>query len=866
MFAALLALLPVQEPEPGFQALLTESALAEWPRTGAATYTWADGVLTGRDAGERNAFLVSPRPYADFELRCEVKIAPGGNSGIQIRSRVDAAGDFVAGWQVEIETTDRRWSGGLYEERGRGWLDPLEGQEAARAAFRVGEWNEYRILCAGPRVRAWVNGVDCADWEEPAGPRAGVIAFQVHGGQATQVQWRQPRIREILPPQRPFAFHALIGDFAVLAAPEAVISGTAPAGARIDLTLSSEQQPAAPAQSFQAVTAADGIWRARIPAPEQEGTFLLSASTGTVGRAHRLQARGLLFGDLWLCAGQSNMQMSLGETNFAAEEAAGARNPLLRVYTVPYVLAGDRADGLPRGSAPGELGAWTECTPELAARFSAVAYHFGRALQPHANRPLGLVVAAWGGTPAEAWTPWWALKTNPRLRALAEGGGPAAPAWAEGSWDPSAIFQGMIAPLRDLRPRGVIWYQGESNAGRAAEYEHLFPSLIHAWRREFDDPLLPFLFVQLAGFEAAAAAPVQAGSWAELREAQRLTALRVPATGMAVALDVGDARDIHPRDKRPVGERLARLARRIAYGEPILAGGPAPASMTVTAGGGARLRFLNAGAGLTEQGGGALRGFALAGADGVFHPAAAEIVGADEVGLRADGVTEPREARYGWSNNPGCNLANREGLPASSFRLRPTADLFAGGLAARWIRDGGGAPAWTLEADGTVTVAPQSGSILTAEPLGDAEIFLEFRVPPVPEGLTGQERGNSGVYLQRRYELQILDSFGLPPGPQECAAIYRQRQPDANYCLPPGAWQSYHVFFTAPRFAAGGAKIQNGRLTLWHNGMLVHDGVELADKTGAGQPEGPEPLPLLLQDHGHPVSFRNLRLTPAGAP
>jgi sialate O-acetylesterase len=864
MFIALLAVCLAQNPEPesSFLPLLSPEILSSWPRTGSATYTWEQGALTGRDAGARNAFLVSPRPYADFELRCAVKIAPGGNSGIQVRSRVDAAGDFVTGWQVEIETTDRRWSGGLYEERGRGWLDPLEGQEAARAAFRVGEWNEYRILCQGPRLRSWVNGVPCADWEEPDGPREGVIAFQVHGGQETQVQWRDLRIRELLPPQRSFTFHSIIGDHAVLPASGALISGTAPAGAIVELDLRPEELPEIAYLSFRAETGADGFWEVEFPAMERDGPYQLKAKCARPSTQTELLARDILFGDVWLCAGQSNMQMTLEETNFAAEEIAQARHPRLRVFTVPYLLAADRQHELPRGAAPGELGTWMECTPEMAARFSAVAYHFGRALQPHAGRPLGLVVAAWGGTPAESWTPWWAMKSRPRLRALVEGGGPAAPAWAEGSWDASAIFHGMISPLRGLRPRGVIWYQGESNASRPAEYEHLFPALIHAWRTEFDNPMLPFLFVQLAGFEAPIDAPVQAGSWAELREAQRLTALRTPATGMAVALDVGEARDIHPRDKRSVGERLARLARTRAYGENVLAEGPAPVSMEVTAEGSARLRFLNAGAGLMEQGGGALRGFAIAGEDGVFHTADANITSEDEVLLRAAAVVAPREVRYGWSNNPGCNLANREGLPASSFRLRPTTDLFAGGLAAHWTAQSGAAPEWSVTADGAVTVRPGAGSILTKSALGDCEIFLEFRVPALPPELTGQDRGNSGVYLQRRYELQILDSFGHPTGLQECAAIYSQRAPDLNLSLPQGTWQTYQLNFQAPRFGADGVKTQNGRLSVWHNGQLVHDDVELTAKTGAGQPEGPEPLPLLLQDHGQPVSFRNLRLSP----
>ncbi len=864
MLFALLAALWLQEPESAFTPLLTESGLAGWPRTGAATYTWDEGALTGRDAGARNAFLVSPRAYSDFELRCAVKIAPGGNSGIQVRSRVDAAGDFVTGWQIEIETTDRRWSGGLYEERGRGWLDPLESQEAARAAFRVGEWNEYRILCQGPRVQSWVNGVPCADWEEPDGARSGVIAFQVHGGQDTRVQWRDLRIREILPPPRPFAWLARIGDHAVLAASGAVVAGTAPAGARVNLTLEAEDG-AVPPQSFSAAAAEDGIWRVQLPEISHEGPYQLSAVTDHPGIAHRLVARNLLFGEVWICAGQSNMQMALAETSLAAEEIAAAHHPRLRVFSVPYVLAAARGDDLPRGETPGALGTWMECTPAMAARFSAVAYHFGRSLQSSRARPLGLVVAAWGGTPAEAWTPWWALKTNPRLRHLSEGGVPDEPAWAKGSWAPAAIFQGMIAPLLELRPTGVIWYQGESNAGRAAEYEHLFPALIHSWRREFADEQLPFLFVQLAGFKAPVAEPVESGSWAELREAQRLTALRTPRTGMAVAMDVGDARDVHPRAKRPVGERLARLARAVAHGEEIVAAGPAPAALQIGEGGEARVRFTSTGSGLIEQGGGSLRGFALAGEDGVFHHAEARILDADEVSVRAAAVPEPRELRYGWANNPGGNLANQEGLPASPFRMRPTADLFFGGLAQHWVKEDGAAPEWTVEPDGAVTVRLMSGSILTKEPIGDCEIFLEFRVPLAPDVLAGQQRGNSGVYLQRRYELQILDSHGLPTGPQECAAIYGLRPPDFNLALPAQAWQTYHVFFTAPRFGDDGAKLQNGRLTVWHNGRLVHDDAELSAKTGAGQPEGPQELPLMLQDHGQPVSFRNLRLSP-GSP
>lgn len=866
VFLVLPALVQQPAPESAFASLFDAAELESWRQTGAASFRLDDGVLVGRDAGPRNSFLVAPRDYADFELRCEVRIEPGGNSGIQIRSALDETGDFVRGWQVEIETTDRRWSGGLYEERGRGWLDPLEGQEDARAAFRVGEWNDYRILCVGPRLRTWVNGVLCADWEEWDAPRAGVIAFQVHGGQDTEVRWRNARIREFVAGDAtPFALHPLCRDGAVLSADEPALWGTAPPGSRVSLDVwYASQDQSSRSVNASLVADASGAWRLPLaPRADDVGIAEIDVRCDHPSTPHRLRARELVFGDLWLCSGQSNMEWAVADSADPVDEVRTARDPRVRLFTVPWQLAADRAASFEAGEADGEKGRWYPCDPAHAPRFSAVAYHFGRALAPHVARPIGLVVAAWGGTPAEAWTPWWALETDPRLRPLVEGGGPTPPAWAEGSWDPSAIFQGMIAPLTGTRFRGVIWYQGESNARRAAEYEDLFPVLIHAWRREFRDPLLPFLFVQLAGFRAAVPEPVQSGSWAELREAQRLTALRTPATGMAVAIDLGETRDIHPRRKRPVGERLARAARAVAYGQDLAAFGPEPRTMTVAGDGVVSVRFDHSHGGLVELGGGGLRGFALAGADGVFHAARAEIAGDDVVTVSAEGVAAPRELRYGWSDHPGCNLGNREGLPATPFRLTPTTDLFDGGLAAQWVAEDGGAPGWSEEPGGIATVRLLTGSLLTREPIGDCELRLEFRVPRAPEILPAQQRGNSGVYLQRRYEIQILDSYGVAaPGPQDCGAIYSLRAPSRNLSLPPDVWQRYHVVFRAPRWDGAGVKTEPARLTVWHNGLRVQDDVVVNEKTGAGQPEGPEPLPLLLQNHGQAVSFRNLLYSP----
>lgn len=171
--------------------LFETNTFDQWTRVGEADFRLEDGVLIGEGSLARNSFLVSPRTYGDFVLESDVWISDGGNSGIQIRSRV--ADDSLVGYQIEIDPSPRAWSGGLYDERRRGWLDPLDGRDEARSAFRPGQWNRYRIECVGPRIRSWVNGVPCADYLD-AMDIEGHIAFQVHSGPGMTVKWRDPRI------------------------------------------------------------------------------------------------------------------------------------------------------------------------------------------------------------------------------------------------------------------------------------------------------------------------------------------------------------------------------------------------------------------------------------------------------------------------------------------------------------------------------------------------------------------------------------------------------------------------------------------------------------------------------------------------
>jgi sialate O-acetylesterase len=233
---------------------------------------------------------------------------------------------------------------------------------------------------------------------------------------------------------------------------------------------------------------------------------------------------------------------------------------------------------------------------------------------------------------------------------------------------PSNLYNGMIAPLIPYALRGVIWYQGESNAGRAKHYQTLLPALIANWRQDWKQGRFPFLIAQIAPFSKIPEPNLvmqESASWAEVREAQLLTSLRVPNTALAVTVDVGDEFDKHPKKKEPVGARLALAARAVAYGEKIVYSGPIYKGMKVE-GNEAILTFAHVGSGLTAKGG-ALTGFWIAGPDKKFVPAVAVIRG-DKVVASSSRVTYPVAVRYGWADYPVVNLWNKEGLPASPFR------------------------------------------------------------------------------------------------------------------------------------------------------------------------------------------------------
>lgn len=481
-------------------------------------------------------------------------------------------------------------------------------------------------------------------------------------------------------------------------------------------------------QEVTATADAAGAWRATLaalPASSEPRTL-------TIRGSRTLMVSDVLVGDVWLASGQSNMGVPLASAHNAAAALPLAQDPLLRFFTVTRTTAAE-----PAGDVGGT---WETTTLKTAGRFSAVAYFFACDLRARLDVPVAIIHSSWGGTPAQAWTSIAVLRQDPpftryldqweaaltkhrqvvadptlaeayradlkqwhaevapaynaavKAHLAAKDGSPKPkPSRPEpvnpdpmGMPSPSArpnvpgvIVNGMIAPLAPYALRGVLWYQGEANGGDGLGYRSLLPRLIGDWRALFRRDDLPFLIVQLAGWDHDKRG-AEFHDWPYLREAQLLTSRSVPHTGLAVLSDLGDPKDVHPANKSDVGARLALAARRVAYGETLVASGPL-LTEHVREVAAMRLRFSEVGSGLvigqapwvapgqqplpTDR----LLGFVIAGADRRWHVADARIEG-DNVVVSSPAVPEPQAVRYGWANAPRGNLYNGEGLPASPFR------------------------------------------------------------------------------------------------------------------------------------------------------------------------------------------------------
>lgn len=432
----------------------------------------------------------------------------------------------------------------------------------------------------------------------------------------------------------------------------------------------------------------DGTWTFKMAAPDFGGPYEI-----TFKAANTITVKNVLVGEVWVCSGQSNMQWSVRNSADAEQEIAAARYPKIRLFSVARKVA--------ETPQPDCEGRWVECSPETVPGFSAVAYYFGRHLHKELNLPIGLIHSSWGGTPAEAWTSGPRLRDNAEFepiiqryeeavanypealvqyrenvrkweeaaeKARAQGEAaprrPYAPLGPDHPHRPSGLYNAMIAPLIPYTIQGAIWYQGESNAGRAYQYRSLFPEMIKSWWDSWGQNDFPFLFVQLANYMQTKDEPGES-AWAELREAQLMT-LDLPKTGMAVTIDIGEADDIHPKNKQDVGKRLALWALAETYFKDVVYSGPLYTFMNVR-NDEIVLHFKHVDGGLIAQGGEPLQGFAIAGSDRQFVWADARIEG-ETVVVCSDEVAEPVAVRYAWADNPKCNLYNKAGLPASPFR------------------------------------------------------------------------------------------------------------------------------------------------------------------------------------------------------
>jgi sialate O-acetylesterase len=432
---------------------------------------------------------------------------------------------------------------------------------------------------------------------------------------------------------------AIIGDNMVLQRGQPVpIWGWADKGEEVAVTVGNQQ--------IVAKAGDDGRWKVTLDKLDV-GRPLEMTVKGSSGNT--IVVKNIAVGEVWVCSGQSNMEMGVGACNDAKKEIAAAKYPRIRLFMVVKARAAQPAADV--------KGNWTPCTPQSIAAggwggFSAAAYFFGRQLHNDLKVPVGLIDTSWGGTPAELWTSRKALEVNPALKPLATG-------------QSSCLYNGMIAPLIPYAIRGAIWYQGEANVGRAYRYRTLFPAMIANWRADWGQGDFPFGFVQIAPYKYHNA-KTDPACCAELWEAQRMTLDAAPNTGMAVTTDITDLNNIHPKNKQEVGRRLALWASAKVYGRDIVYSGPLYKSMAVE-GGKIRLQFDHAGGGLIARDGKPLTEFTIAGADKTFVPAVAAIDG-DAVVVSSDRVATPEAVRFAWRDDATPNFANKEGLPASPFR------------------------------------------------------------------------------------------------------------------------------------------------------------------------------------------------------
>lgn len=445
------------------------------------------------------------------------------------------------------------------------------------------------------------------------------------------------------------------------------IHGTANAGEQVTVSIAG--------QKVAAVANNRGEWSVTLQ-PLRVGTdYTLTIQAGNQKREfHRVAA-----GEVWLCSGQSNMAFMLNEASTAKEDIPLANDPGFRLFdmkgrwkTYDGAWPASCLDSLNHLQYFGNT-TWEDVSPESAAKFSAIAYYYGKMLRDSLQVPVGLICNAVGGSPTESWIDRNTLETefpailndwlhNDFIQDWVKGRaaknlGFDSTKLSRHPYEPCYLYESGVLPLQQYPIKGVIWYQGESNTHNMEAHERLFQLLVDSWRSNWKNPQLPFYFVQLSSLDRS--------SWTWFRDSQLRLMKSIPHTGMAVSSDHGDSLNVHPTHKQPIGERLARWALCDSYGYSITPSGPLFES--VVREGEALVVSFAFGEGLRTSDGNSPSCFEIAEEEGLYHPANVTIVG-DKVRLTSPDLKAPRYVRYAWQPFTRANLVNKDGLPASTFR------------------------------------------------------------------------------------------------------------------------------------------------------------------------------------------------------
>lgn len=441
----------------------------------------------------------------------------------------------------------------------------------------------------------------------------------------------------------------------------------------------------------------DGTWKVQLPPMGAGEPVELIIETIT----ESIVLKDILFGDVWLAGGQSNMEFNLKDTSDAAQEIAAAHLPHVRFYNVPKVAYDDGAK---------HISSWKVCTPETAGQLSGVGYHFAKQVVASQHIPIGIISCNWGGTSASCWMSEQVLQEDPELRIYIDeyteqmkdfdweafevadqqynqqlrgynrrqandlpgeelGEYPWPPPFSPRSFmRPSGLYETMLRKVSPYSLKGMLYYQGESDANRPILYKRLLSKLIDNWRRDWNNPELPFLFIQLPAYSNDGRP--DGDDWPLLRESQLIVSEQVPHTGMAVIIDCGEYADIHPKDKKPVGERLALVALDQVYNVDVESSGPVFNKLTIEQGR-AIVTFDHTGEGLVTRDI-ELIGFEIGDEQGHYVTAHATIRG-NRVEVWSELIALPTAVRYGWANYTEANLLNSFGLPAGPFRTNRNA-------------------------------------------------------------------------------------------------------------------------------------------------------------------------------------------------